>query len=826
MSENEALGSKFGAQTLFALRHTGEICGSNGLPLTPKSIGILGKSQILKSLKHQNLSQYLDFIRGKHERLLIVTEYYKLNLKSQLYQNEQSIIRIAYQVLQALKYLNNHGIVHRVLSTDNILLNQKGDVKLFNYGLYYMTDNSRDVEFPIGSVKYTAPEVLLSVLHNKYNSGPKVDVWSLGVILVELVFRKELWPALKLSLCLRKVLSLIYCDNILSRFARETNSLQIYLEMNSDLKSFLEMCLHVDPRKRSMPEELLRHKLFDGLSETPSSTILDLEVIENGNHPLSSWQLDELYYLWQLAGGDVHTELKRNGLIKNKPPILSMPNLILLEGMTFGHMKDTDYLLDLKVVPLSLGALVIRLNHVDFNTYYPLIETDFHLMDDAEESDRGSENLPLVIRERDTEYQFRRVVLYKRLLQGYPYTKRQVYNEATKDVPPFYRGKIWAALLDVKGDIKAQYTAIDKETPIPTDRQIEVDIPRCHQYNELLSSKTGHIKLKRILKAWVVSNQQYVYWQGLDSLCAPFLYLNFNDEPLAYACFSAFIPKYLYNFFLKDNSAVIKEYLTKFSHLIVYHDPVLANHLHEINFVPELFAIPWFLTMFSHVFPLHKIFHLWDKLLLGDPSYPLFVGLSILQQLRDTLLSSGFNECILLFSDLPEICIERCVMNSSKLYADTPRSITFRKFQQNSINDQHFTITDELLNQMQKELNPRLSVADFLQLISDKNTRSAVLILDARSNSEYAERSVTGSINIPFESIDFSKNLRDGISFSPELSILMNNRGKMIVVIGQLATEAAEVCSYLTKAGFPKVCLLNGDIECLHYCGILAPGIT
>ena len=28
-----------------------------------------------------------------------------------------------------------------------------------------------------------------------------------------------------------------------------------------------------------------------------------------------------------------------------------------------------------------------------------------------------------------------------------------------------------------------------------------------------------------------------------DSLCAPFLYLNFNDEALAYACLSAFIPK-------------------------------------------------------------------------------------------------------------------------------------------------------------------------------------------------------------------------------------------------------------------------------------------
>jgi TBC domain-containing protein kinase-like protein len=33
---------------------------------------------------------------------------------------------------------------------------------------------------------------------------------------------------------------------------------------------------------------------------------------------------------------------------------------------------------------------------------------------------------------------------------------------------------------------------------------------------------------KGILKAWVVNNPQYVYWQGLDSLCAPFLPLNFK----------------------------------------------------------------------------------------------------------------------------------------------------------------------------------------------------------------------------------------------------------------------------------------------------------
>lgn len=63
-----------------------------------------------------------------------------------------------------------------------------------------------------------------------------------------------------------------------------------------------------------------------------------------------------------------------------------------------------------------------------------------------------------------------------------------------------------------------------------------------------------------------------------------------------------FIPKYLHWFFLKDNSQIIKEYLSKFSQLTAFHEPVLANHLNEISFIPELFAIPWFLTMFSRKF--------------------------------------------------------------------------------------------------------------------------------------------------------------------------------------------------------------------------------
>lgn len=85
----------------------------------------------------------------------------------------------------------------------------------------------------------------------------------------------------------------------------------------------------------------------------------------------------------------------------------------------------------------------------------------------------------------------------------------------------------------------------------------------------------------------------------------------------------------------------------------------------------------------SDVFPLHKILHLWDKVLLGNSSFSLHIGLSVLTQLRERLLSSGFNECILLFSDLPEVDIEKCVTLSTETFKVTPISITEREHENN-----------------------------------------------------------------------------------------------------------------------------------------------
>jgi len=76
---------------------------------------------------------------------------------------------MCFEIVDALTYLNRNGVVHRNLSPNNILLTpevtpvcmismsvycytKQGSVKLYQYGLYHMTEGGKDVCFPIGLV--------------------------------------------------------------------------------------------------------------------------------------------------------------------------------------------------------------------------------------------------------------------------------------------------------------------------------------------------------------------------------------------------------------------------------------------------------------------------------------------------------------------------------------------------------------------------------------------------------------------------------------------------------------------------------------------------
>ncbi|KAI9262078.1 rab-GTPase-TBC domain-containing protein [Sporodiniella umbellata] len=326
--------------------------------------------------------------------------------------------------------------------------------------------------------------------------------------------------------------------------------------------------------------------------------------------------------------------------------------------------------------------------------------------------------LPLFLREQDVNYQKYRLSLFSQLLRQYPASRNEILHHAKVDIPPLLRGKIWAAVLGVQGNPEYTYGQAIKSIDLLTERQIELDVPRCHQYNQLLASSTGHERLRRLLKAWVAANPNLVYWQAFASL-------------------QKFIPKFLNNFFLSDNTSVLQEYLAVFRHLLSFHDPELSSHLDYIGFMPDLYAIPWFLTLFTHVFPLDKIYHLWDKFLVGPSSLPLFAGIAILRQIRDTLLGYEFNDCIVLFSDsFPKVDIEKCVQSALNMCKVTPPSAVARIHGAKSEKQDEAGLTKHWespisIETKKSELSPRLSIYDLERILPYS------LILDIRSESDY-----------------------------------------------------------------------------------------
>lgn len=84
---------------------------------------------------------------------MVVSQYCGKPLGSFLEKKEfdyETIRNIAYQVVVGLDQLHTRNIVHGNLMSENVLVQQnETDIKLFNYGLFYATDNGKLVSFPI-----------------------------------------------------------------------------------------------------------------------------------------------------------------------------------------------------------------------------------------------------------------------------------------------------------------------------------------------------------------------------------------------------------------------------------------------------------------------------------------------------------------------------------------------------------------------------------------------------------------------------------------------------------------------------------------------------
>ncbi|KAK2739477.1 hypothetical protein FQN55_009442 [Onygenales sp. PD_40] len=151
----------------------------------------------MQHLEHPNIVQYLGCERGDLS-ISIYLEYISGGsigscLRKHGKFEERVVKSLTRQVLSGLSYLHDQGILHRDLKADNILLDIDGTCKISDFGISKKTDNiyGNDVTNSMqGSVFWMAPEVVHS---QGQGYSAKVDIWSLGCVVLEMFAGRRPW---------------------------------------------------------------------------------------------------------------------------------------------------------------------------------------------------------------------------------------------------------------------------------------------------------------------------------------------------------------------------------------------------------------------------------------------------------------------------------------------------------------------------------------------------------------------------------------------------------------------------------------------------------
>ena len=198
-------------------------------------------------INHPNIIRLYNFYKHKNNCFLILeyasngTLFDIIRKKSGL--TESMAFYYFIQTLNAIYFLHLHSIVHRDLKPENLLINENNILKLCDFGWSVKLNSNKRTTF-CGTVEYMAPEII-----KKQKYDETIDIWSLGVLLFELVHSYS--PFCSGDLDIKKI-----GNNIIK------NKLKFKGGLSDEYKDLVKKILIKDSEKRIKIEEIYQHSFM------------------------------------------------------------------------------------------------------------------------------------------------------------------------------------------------------------------------------------------------------------------------------------------------------------------------------------------------------------------------------------------------------------------------------------------------------------------------------------------------------------------------------------------------------------------------------------
>ncbi|KAI2639574.1 kinase-like protein [Hypomontagnella submonticulosa] len=272
---------------------TGKVVALKRLKIDPTDTAGLPETglreiQILKDCSHRNIVELREVVVGddtsRIENVFLVLEFLEHDLMSVLEDMPEPFLAsevktLLLQLASGVAYLHDHWILHRDLKTSNLLLNNRGQLKIADFGMARYVGDPPPPKLTqlVVTLWYRAPELLLGT--KTYNGA--IDMWSVGCIFGELLTREPLLQGKTEVDELSKIFELcgIPTDESWPGFRRLPNARYLRLPKSSTANTgsvirarfplltsagaaLLSDLLSLNPDRRPTAKEMLQHEFF------------------------------------------------------------------------------------------------------------------------------------------------------------------------------------------------------------------------------------------------------------------------------------------------------------------------------------------------------------------------------------------------------------------------------------------------------------------------------------------------------------------------------------------------------------------------------------